>query len=611
MSPEQFRGSDVDARSDIFSFGLVVYEMVTGRRAFASSSAPQIMTAVMLHMPPPPRSVNPEVPPGLERVILKCIEKAPGRRYQTAEEVACELRETPSIRWTAARRPTRRQAFIAAASLVAVLAGALFWSFFTALVSRRIESIAVLPLDNLSGDPTQDFFADGMTEVLITDLGKIGSLRVISRPSVMKYKGSRAPLRDVASELNVDALVLGSIARADGKVRITTQLYDAAEDRQLWAENYERDMRDVLALQRDVAHAITSGIRAKVTPEETARLTKTRAVNPKAYDGYLRGVLLYSRHTSADNHAAITALDEALALDSGLAAAHALLAAACVERFFTFAPQEQKALEEKAYLAVERAIALDPEESIAWFARGRLLWTPSNRFPHERAIREYQRALVLNPNSAEARAQLALTYNHVGLLEDALREARAAANINPIDALPRVVIGQALLYGGEYERALNVWSSNPPEAYSSVTGSHTAWTLFQMGRRDEAAVRTTEFLAMYPGDVGGLGVHAALLAASGKHAEAEAVIRSISGQKGFGHFHHTAYYIACAYARMGNKSAALDWIREAADSGFACYPLFERDPNLQPLRSDPRWRTMMSEFRQTWDGYRKLTSEPI
>jgi TolB-like protein len=151
-----------------------------------------------------------------------------------------------------------------------------------------MESLAVLPLDNLSGDPAQDFFAEGMTEVLITDLGKIGSLRVISRASVMKYKGSRAPLRDIAGDLKVDALVVGSVARAEGKVRITTQLYDAAEDRQLWAENYERDMRDVIALQREVAHAITGGTRAKVTPQETARLAKARPVNPKDYDGYLR-----------------------------------------------------------------------------------------------------------------------------------------------------------------------------------------------------------------------------------------------------------------------------------------------------------------------------------
>jgi serine/threonine protein kinase len=607
MSPEQFTSSDVDERSDIFSFGLVLYEMVTGKRAFAGTSAPQVMAAIMRDMPPPPRTVHPHVPPGLERIIWKCIEKAPERRFQAVNEIASELKQISTDKFSTG--PSRRHVLILAAVILVVFAAVSLWSLLPALSSPGIGSIAVLPLDNLSGDPTQDFFSDGMTEVLITDLGKIGSLRVISRPSVMKYKGSRAPLRQVAGELKVDALVVGSVARAEGKVRITTQLYDAAKDRQLWAENYERDVRDVIALQREVAQAITSGIKAKVTPQETARLTKARRVVPKAYDDYLRAVLLYSRHTIADNNVAIVTLEQAVTLDPDLAAAHALLAAACVERSFTFAPQEQKALEEKAYVAVERAIALDPEESMAWFARGRLMWTPSNHFPHERAIRDYRRAIELNPNSAEARSQLALTYNHVGLLEDALREARAAANINPIDALPRIVIGQALLYGGQYDRALSVWSSNPPEAYSSVTASHTAWTLFQMGRRDEAAARTAEFLAKNPGDVGGLGVQAVLLAASGKHSEAEGIIRSIAGQKGFGHFHHTAYYIACAYAHMGNKSAALEWIREAADSGFACYPLFERDPNFETLHDDPRWRTMMSEFRETWDGYRKLTSE--
>ena len=226
-------------------------------------------------------------------------------------------------------------------------------------------------------------------------------------------------------------------------------------------------------------------------------------------------------------------------------------------------------------------------------------------------IREYRHALALNPNSAEARAQLALTYNHVGLLDEAIREANAAADINPVDSLPRVVIGQALLYGGQHERALNIWSSNPPDAYASVTGSHTAWTLFQLGRSDEAARKLAEFLTQYPNDVGGLGVRALLLAASGKDSEAEAVIRGIAGQKGFGHFHHTAYYIACAYARMGKTDAALGWLREAVESGFACYPLFERDPNLAPLRSNPGWAPMMSEYKQTWERYRKLTAEKI
>src|SRR6185436_19694616 len=171
---------------------------------------------------------------------------------------------------------------------------------------------------------------------------------------------------------------------------------------------------------------------------------------------------------------------------------------------------------------------------------------------------EYRHALALNKNLAEARAQLALTYSHIGLLDKALEEARASAAINPVDALPQVVIGQALLYGGQYQRALSVWSSNPPDAYSSVTASHTVWTLFQMGRRDDASAKLAGFLATYPRDVGGLGMKAVLLGSSGKNREAEAIIQSIAGQKGFGHFHHTAYYIACAYARMANIPAALE-----------------------------------------------------
>lgn len=249
---------------------------------------------------------------------------------------------------------------------------------------------------------------------------------------------------------------------------------------------------------------------------------------------------------------------------------------------------------------------LDPDDGMAYLARGRLIWTPSNRFPHERAIREYRHSLAVNPNLAETRAQLALTYNHIGLLDQALREARMAADINPADALPNVVIEQALLYSGQYDRALKVWSNNPPDAYSSVTGSHLAWTLFQMGRDEEAAAKLQEFLAKYPGDIGGIGVRAALLAASGSKQEAEAAIRSIAGQKGFGHFHHTAYYIACAYARMGNPGAALEWLREAAESGFPCYPLFERDPNLKSLHRDARWSSLMAEIKENWTRYDRL-----
>jgi len=473
----------------------------------------------------------------------------------------------------------------------------LLWSNRTG----HIESLAVLPLENLSGDTEQDYFADGMTEVLITDLGKIASLRVIARPSVMKFKRSRLSLHEVAGELKVDGLIIGSVARAGGRVRVTTHLYQASDNRQLWSESYEKDLRDILTLQRDIARAIASEIRIQVTPQERGRMAKMRAVNPDAYDAYLRGLFQYARHSKTDNEAAMAAAERAITLDPGHSASHALLALAAVEHYFTFAPETRKTLEERVFVTVEKAISLDPEEALAYLARGRMLWTPSNHFPHERAIQEYRRALSLNPNLADARAQLSLTYNHIGLLDEALHEAKAAEDINPSDTLPRVVVGQALLYKGQYEKALAVWTQNPQEAYASVTGSHTAWTLFQMGRMQEAAEKLRELFKTFPDDVGGLGVQAALLAAEGKSAAAEAIINRIAGRKGFGHFHHTAYFIACAYARMHRTEQALNWLHEADQSGFSCYPLFASDPNLKPLHTDPRWAELLEEWKQNWD----------
>ena len=330
------------------------------------------------------------------------------------------------------------------------------------IAGKDLDSLAVLPLENLSGDPEQEYFADGMTGALITDLGKIGALRVISRPSVMPYKGVRKPLPETARELNVEAVVVGSVLRTGDRVRITAQLIEAATERQLWSESYERDLRDVLELQREIARAIADEVRVKLTPQEQAQLAKSRPVNAEAYDYYLRGVLLNRRH-KPDNQAAIINLERALTVDQTFAPAYAALAHAYAYRFFFFAPEEEKQLAEKAAVAVDKALSLDPDLAEAYIARGRLLWTPSNHFPHERVIQEFRRAMALNPNSDQVHSQLAIIYNHVGLLDEALQEARTAVAINPSSAEPQSQIGMSLLYQGQYEQALPVWLSIPQE----------------------------------------------------------------------------------------------------------------------------------------------------
>jgi TolB-like protein len=579
MAPEQLLGKAPDSRSDVYAIGLILYEISTGRR-------PNVGATLKW----------PRLPSHFIRTVDRCLQENPDNRWQSAIELRRELNSI-----SAQPAPTFARFVWSAVTLSFVLLILALWAFRAPSRAGHIESLAVLPLENLSGDPSQEYFADGMTEVLITDLGKIGSLRVIARPSVMKFKGYKTPLREIATEIKVDALVVGSVSRSGGRVRVTTHLYRSSDERQLWSESYERDSRDVLVLQTEIAHAIAGEIRSKLTPEEKVRLSKSHPVNPDAYDSYLRGSFLFAKHGKADNLAAIAATERAVSIDPSFAAAHALMSLAAVERFFSFAPEEQQTLEEKAYIGAQKAMTLDSEEPMGYFAHGRLLWTPSNRFPHESAIREYRRALALNSNLADVRAQLSLTYNHIGLLDEAMREANAATQINPADTLPNVVIGQALLYRAEYAKALAVWTQNPQEAYASVSASHTAWSLFQMGRHREAEQRVVEFLKHYPNDVGGLGVKAAILAANGKSTDAEKIISRIAAGKGFGHFHHTAYYIACAYARMRKPELALEWLREAHDSGFACYPLFASDENLRALHSEPGWGDLMSNYRQEWE----------
>ncbi len=474
--------------------------------------------------------------------------------------------------------------------------------------SARIQSLAVLPLENLSGDGSQDYFVDGMTESLITELAKIGALRVMSRPSVMQYKGAHKPLTEIARDLNVDAVLTGSVVRSGERVRITVQLVHAATERNLWADSYERDLRDVLALQRDVTQDIVGEIRIKLTPQEQLQFGSVRGVNPEAYDHYLRGRFHLNRQTKEDNEAAITALEHAVSTDPTFAAGYAELAQAFSWKLFLFAPGE-KQLAEKAFVAAEKALALDPDLAVAHLARGRILWTPANRFPHEKAIQEYRRAVTLNPSLDEARNQLALVYCHIGAFDQALQEAEKAVATNPNNNLAQFRIGQTLNLQGKYEQALSVLQAIPKEANRELVGHQIAWALINLGRKEEASTAIEQFLRDYPKDNGGLftGLKALLAASAGQERSAQDEIElAIERGKGFGHFHHTAYFIACAYACMNKREMAIKWLEAAAEDGFPCYPMFERDTNLDNLRQDARFIALLAKLKQQWEYYRTI-----
>src|SRR5882724_3047233 len=277
MPPEQLMGDLVDARADIYTIGAVLYEMATDRRAFPEELTSRLMDAI-LHQPPvAPRAINPRISTQLETIILKCLDKDPDRRYQSAKELLVDLQRLaspsssyppppPSVRGRVARMIGYGAAGLLtlAVGLIAMNVGGLRDRLMGRTRPAQIRSIAVLPLGNLSGDPREDYFADGMTEALITELAQIGGLRVISRTSVMVYKGAKKSLPQIARELQVDAVVDGSVQRSGDKVRINAELIEASTDRHLWAKSYERDLRDILTLQSAVARAITDEVQIKL-----------------------------------------------------------------------------------------------------------------------------------------------------------------------------------------------------------------------------------------------------------------------------------------------------------------------------------------------------------
>jgi len=599
MSPEQLRAETVDARSDIYAAGAVLYEMATGRRCFPQSGSTELIAAIL-------QQPAPALPGAVGNIVAKCLDKEAERRYQGARELRVDLDRLaapPSAH--AAARPraagSRRWLLGVVAVLVAVGAGLGWWLTRGAAPPDRIESIAVLPLENLSGDATQDYFADGMTEALTTDLGKIGALRVIARQSVMKFKGTRTPLAEVAGQLKVQALVVGSVMRSGEQVRISAQLYDPRTDRQLWSESYERGLRDILALQREVARAIAGEVRVKLTPPEQERLAKAGRVRPEAYELYLKARALSGRANEPDIRQAITLLERAVGMDADFAPAHAALAMSYGNQILFVSPDQSRPLEQKARAALDRATALEPDLAEAYVVRANLMLPP--RIQWVEAVPELRKALSINPNSDEAHSLLARAYVHLGFFEEGRAAALKALEISPGDALARLHVAEGLQWSGRLDEAHRAWLDTPVDALPSVVRAQRAWILIELGRMDEARARLAEFVRDDSEDTGGVlaGVQAFLEAAAGGESKAEDLIRRSAAKAGYGHSHHAAYYIACAYAKMNKPRPAVQWLEKAAETGFPCYPLFMRDPRLDPLRKDPGFVAFMDKQKQQWE----------
>jgi non-specific serine/threonine protein kinase len=577
MSPEQALGREVDARTDIFSLGAVLYEMVTGRRAFDGATPAAVFDAILNRRSPPAFERNPAVQPELDRILTTAMEKDPACRYQSAGSLHADL-----------MRLQRAPASSAAAAPES-----------DGPPSRR--AVVVLPFKILSGGSEDAFLSLALAEAVSHGLSLNGQLTVRPTSAVLRYVDHHAEPTEVARALNVTVVVEGSVQKLGSSLRVQVQAWDAPSDSTVRSVRVDGDMHDLFGLQDQLADKLSTSLGVD---ERNRAAADAPSRNGKAYELFLRANERLLRYTQWDTNAAIEMFRQSVKLDPEFSAGWARLAAACVNMGVLIDPDPKWLLE--AEQAVERALALDPHDPEAWTSRGRLIWSPPHGFRHAEALRHLGRACSHPACPPDAILWRAIILGHVGLHDEAIACLNEALEAQPDDLLGLLLMGEAVGWKGDSLAAVEYMRQTVVRDPNHLFGNmFLAVSLIYAEELEKAEAALKRGIEVVGADPLLAATEALLWAKRGESARAVEWLRTaLEDRPSLSHAHHTYHCAAAAYATMGDGASAVRELTRAARQGLPNYPAFLQDRHFVVLRDRPDFSTLLAELKTGWLSFK-------
>ncbi|HEV8130727.1 MAG TPA: protein kinase [Acidobacteriota bacterium] len=607
MSPEQARGENLDSRTDLFSFGVVLYEMATGIPPFKGDTSAMIFDAILNRTPIPPLRLNPELPAELEQIINKALEKDRKMRYQTASDLRTDLarlrRDTDSGRAIAMEtarlglstsRNTRRWLIIGAMIATVLLVAAVGYLHFSGVKDKPIDSLAVLPFANASRDPSTEYLSDGITESLINSLSQLPQLRVMARTTVFRYKGQQADPQKLGHDLNVRAVLTGKVSQRGETLIVQADLVDTADGSQLWGEQYNRKLADILAVQEEISKEISEKLRLKLTGEQKIRLAKQHTGNTEAYQLYLMGRYYWAKVTEEGDKKAIDYFNQAIEKDPNYALAYAGIADAYYGLSNLHLPPREAM--PKAKQAAIKALELD--ETLAEAHTSLALVKTFFEWEWPAAESEFRRAIELNPGYATAHEWYGWYLALMGRHNESRAALKRAEQLDPLSLSISWSRGLSFYLARQYDAAIEQlgrtleMDPNLGVAHMILGACYLEQKMYKQAIAEEQKARLVDDS---PTILAALGI---FYAVSGNKGEAEKVLAQLKELRRLskGRFVPSAE-TAIIYAALGKKDEAFEWLDRAYEDRSERLSWLKVDPEIDSLRSDPRFAELMRRMR--------------